>query len=169
MLSLLWECFHHGPPWAAGKRSMYTCSPLCGYSHACLLLYKSVCLVIFRWGISVHRHVWRRWHVQCVSLYHYMYLWMYWCSVSWLFVRYANKYKVSVCTHLDVYHCVSGDCFCSLVYFMCLLWQRICATSVHLIPGKWDQSGGIRASKSECVDVYGLLCGTYLRVCGMSK
>lgn len=104
-----------------------------------------------------------------LCLYHYMYLWMCWCSVSWLFVRYANKYKVSVCTHLDVYHCVSGDCFCSLVYFMCLLWQRICATSVHLIPGKWDQSGGIRASKSECVDVYGLLCGTYLRVCGMSK
>ena len=49
---------------------------------------------------------------------------------------------------------------------MCLMWQRIRATSVHLIPGNWAPSGSIRASKSECVDVYGLLCGTYLRIYG---
>lgn len=101
-----------------------------------------------------------------LCLYHYVHLWMCWCSMSWLFVTYTNKYKVSVCTYLDAYHCVSGDCFCALVYFMCLMWQRICATSVRLIPGNWAQSGNIRASKSECVDVYGLLCGTYLHIYG---
>lgn len=53
---------------------------------------------------------------------------------------------VSVCIYLDAYQCVTGDYFCALVYFMCLMWQRICITSVYLIPGDWDESGSIRAS-----------------------
>lgn len=93
--------------------------------------------------------------------------------MSWLVVRYVGMYEVSERMHLDACQCVSGDYFCALVYFMCLMWQGVCATSMHLIPGNRDESGSNRASMSECVDVCGLLCGTYLHifgwVCGMSK
>lgn len=58
--------------------------------------------------------------------------------------------------HLGACLCVSGDYFGTLVHFMCLMGQRICAVSLYLIPGDWDESGGIRTSMSEL-----LMCTGY--------